>query len=181
MPACPVSPALQSFPGALVGHAALQDTAAFVAYLPSGQGCGARRAVPTSPLAWLQPAWLVLVPVTKSARSLWWFQKEHKPALERGMKINKPGLARGRRGLDCVCKPPASFLMQRCHGLPWLRPASLEALKTNELLKHTLLPIPCWPWLQIKFRRDLRHQECHQKKCSWPGFFFFAPQHSVMH
>lgn len=121
--------------------------------------------------------------VTKTARSLWWFQKaaleEHKPAcaLERGMKINKPGLARGRRGLDCVCKSPASFLMQRCHGLPWLWPAGLEALKSNKLLKHTLFPTPRWPWLQIKFQRDLRHQECHQKKRSWPGFFFFAPQH----
>ena len=95
------------------------------------------------------------------------------------MKINKPGLDGGRRGLVYVCKSPASFLMQRCHGLPWLWPAGLEALKSNELLKHTLLPVPCWPRLQIKFQRDLLHQERHQKKCSRPGFFFFAPLLSV--
>lgn len=84
------------------------------------------------------------------------------------MKINKPGLDGGRQGTGGLNGLPNvnlqhTFLMQRCHQLPWLWPAGLGALKSHELLKHTLLLISCWPLLQIKLWWELLHWVCCQR------------------
>lgn len=95
------------------------------------------------------------------------------------MKINKPGLDGGRRGRVHVCKSPASLSMQRCRGLPQLQPVGLEALKSNEcIIEAHSASDTSLATAQIKFERGLLHQERHQKKCSRPGFFLFAPPFS---